>query len=609
MRSPINTWYQTGVPFGSHSQWFQPWRGYFETMPVSQFLNGVGVVLTSVPDLVCEMLSKYGVTVTRMEIGWGDVTINGTITDSRPIAALQACAKWKIRPIILLNSNQGIPCPMTQFIRHAASDAPVGSTSLTFDDVTGMIPGFTGITTSWGAAQILITSLYGNTTTLSMPLPSAFAASQAIPLATLQYRPFSVPGSQDYLDTMAGWQAYVLTVAKLCTQYLGAGKFDLEIWNELSFGSAFLSINNYYNPPFANYSENPIWAAIVQATVDVANANPNLFAGVELSDGFANTIPWPASSLEPARVTGISKHPYAQHKNYPLQESGDYSIDALGVKTRPSPFVPTYSLFMPEYTATVNQTESCIRDFSPISTPIQGPMHGRNTRSGNPCWGWITECGYDPYYAGVFDAPMALVLKAKAALRYWCFFLNKGCKRVCLFATGGGDTRLGIVQDNFLGLCQTPGAVYPANDASYASPALNALAQVVWHMRYRSATIITPRFLSLDVITDTHNNSQFTGDGSMNYPNLYDRDVLAILPFQSAPNRFIIPYYVMTRELIPALAPEDFTITLGGLNPATVRIQTFDPIQAQYGPFLSTSGDVTFTVTAKDYPCLLIVTD
>ena len=68
---------------------------------------------------------------------------------------------------------------------------------------------------------------------------------------------------------------------------------------------------------------------------------------------------------------------------------------------------------------------------------------------------WITECGYDPYYAfpSVTDPTTALTLKAKSTARYFCFFLHKGCKKVTIFATGGGDARLGIVKDNFLSYC------------------------------------------------------------------------------------------------------------------------------------------------------------
>src|SRR4029077_18289139 len=126
--------------------------------------------------------------------------------------------------------------------------------------------------------------------------------------------------------------------------------------------------------------------ALVQATADVATANPSIFSGTELSDGFGNTIPWTASSTEPARVTGISKHCYAVQKAFPVEEyKGSGALNALLQQEDPPAFIPNYRVNFPEYAATALQTEFFIRDISPISTFIYGVMHGRNTRPGNPC--------------------------------------------------------------------------------------------------------------------------------------------------------------------------------------------------------------------------------
>jgi hypothetical protein len=611
--------FQTALFFGLHSQWLQPWRGYLETVPANWFLNGTGVVLNSPnPDLVCQMLARHSIALTRMEIGWGNVTLNNTITNPRTIAALQACQKWGLRPILLLNANQGVPCPLIGFLAQLTADAPAGATSLTFTDTTGFVPGKTGISnlTSYTAAQVLITALNGNSAILSMPLPKALAAGTQLSMATLRYRPFSVPGSPDYNETLAGWKAYVLIVGQLAAQYLGPGRFDLEVWNELTFGSNFLYINRYYSPALASYYENAIWAALVRATAEVASANPAIFAGAEISDGFANTIPWPASSTEPARVTGISKHCYAVKKAFPLgEQKASGELNALLQREDPPTFVPNYHVYFPDYVGTALQTEFIIRDISPISTPIyNGILHGRYTRPGNPCYGWITECGYDPYYAfpSVTDPITALVLKAKSTTRYFCFFLHKGCKKVTIFATGGGDARLGLVQDNFLAYCNT-NTVYPLPDDAYTSPALAATARIANQMRrHAAATGWTPRQLSVVSVTDTHNHFQFAGDGTPAHPNLYDREVLAILPFQSNQNRFVIPYYVMTRNLFPVMTPERFNITLGGLHAASVNVRCYDPIADAYYPSSANSnadGTVTISVNATDYPYLLVVTD
>ena len=608
--------FQTDLDFGLYSQWIQPWRGYLETVPSTWFLKGVGVALNGSPnpDLICEMLARHGIAITRIEIGWGNVTLSNEIVDPRPISALQACHKWGLRPVILLNANQGVPCPLSGFESQVADAAPAGATRLTFTDTAGFVPGKTGISnlTSYTAAEILITAVDGNTVTLSMPLPIAIAAGQTLNMATLKYRPFSVPGSADYNQTVAGWKAYVLTVGQLAAKYLGAGNFDLEVWNELTFGSNFLYINAYYNPAFANYAEETIWPALVQATADVATANPSIFSGTELSDGFGNTIPWTASSTEPARVTGISKHCYAVQKAFPVEEyKGSGALNALLQQEDPPAFIPNYRVNFPEYAATALQTEFFIRDISPISTFIYGVMHGRNTRPGNPCYGWITECGYDPSESSITDPTTAMALKAKSTARYFCFFLHRGCKKVIVFATGGGDARLGIVKDNFLSYCGMS-ANYPANDDYYTSPSLAVTQRIVNQMRLYSTPSEAMRQLDVVNVTDTHNHSQFQGDGTLAHPDLYDRDVLAILPFQSNPHRFVIPYYVMTRNLFPAMAPERFNITLRGLHAATIHVQCYDPIADVYYPSSITSDandTLTISVKATDYPYLLIVTD
>jgi hypothetical protein len=616
-----NPLFQTDIPFGSHSHWIQPWRGYMETMPTKTFIQGAGVVLTGLnPDLICEMLSKNGVKATRFEIGWGNIPYPaGSITNATVKAYLQACKKWGIRPIILLNGNQGQPCPTKAFTATAAAHAPSGSYTLRLSSTAGFVIGKTGLSNLAGqdtAAQILVTAISGNTVTLSAPLPDAINEGASVPMATLLYRPWSKPGSADYNATMAGWQAYVVTVGELVSSIMGPGQFDLEVWNELTFGSAFLDINNYYNPsPYTGYDPNLVWAAIVQATANTVTAHPSIFDGCEVSDGFANTIPWPASSLEPARVTAISKHPYAVGQTYPLDNQKDTNINALlGQEPYPPPFCPTYSLYMPDYAGTASQTETMIRDLSPITTPVQGVLHGRNTRPGNPCYGWITECGYRPSSAGVSDASTASLIKAKAVLRYYSFYLNKGVEKVCLYATSsGGDLGFGIVQDNFLAYCASNSS-YPAIDAPYTSLALLATERVVHCMSgYQAPWGSFPlRQLKVVSISDTNNHFQFSGDGSDAHPNLYDREVVAFLPFQGSPTRFVIPFYVMTKNLVPALVPEPFTITLQGVNSAKASLYCYDPINDDHWtPSVNViSGDtISFTTLAADYPYILIVTD
>ena len=105
--------------------------------------------------------------------------------------------------------------------------------------------------------------------------------------------------------------------------------FDLEIWNELTFGSSFLCINNYFDPKLVEYKEEAIWEGLVRETAELAERQPDRFRGVTLVDGFRNTIPWPASSREPACVGGLSAHPYPVRKAYPKDEAQGPSVNAL----------------------------------------------------------------------------------------------------------------------------------------------------------------------------------------------------------------------------------------------------------------------------------------
>jgi len=63
---------------------------------------------------------------------------------------------------------------------------------------------------------------------------------------------------------------------------------------------------------------------------------------------------------------------------------------------------------------------------------------------------------------------------------------------------------------------------------------------------------------------------------------------MAILPFQSNQNRFVIPYYAMT--------PERFNITLTGLHAATTNAHCYDPVADAYYPssINSNARDITF---------------
>ena len=621
--------YQIDIAFGAHSHWVQPWRAYLETVPATRFLNGTGVVLSSTgnADLVLQHLARHGIKLTRIEIGWGNLNYNDdSLTSASLKAALQACGKWGIRPIILLNANQGDPCPLQVLSRTVTAAAAAGATTVQLDDTSGLVLGRSGLsnlTTGW-AAEALITAVNGNTVTLSKPLPKAIPADSRVSIATLKYRPFSPPGTTDYAETIAAWQRYVRIVAAFAADALGttgaAGDkgFDLEIWNELTFGSNFLYINTYYQPALYNYNQAVIWGNLLQATADCVQQNPAAFSGVQLADGFASTIPWPCSSQEPVRITALCKHPYPRNRQFPSGDNGTNSVSAQLQLENPG-WVPAYHCAFPEYYENAVQTEHMIRDMSPITTNIGQSGHGRYARVVDgqvvKCDEWITELGFDPSEFGITDASAALNLKAKTTARFLCFCLQKGVPKLTLYGSGAGDLYYGVVQDNFIRYANGNGT-YPADDSPYTSPALAVIKRIVDLMSEGlDPALTTTRSLQVTGISDAHDHYQFPGNGTAAYPPFYDREALAILPFQVNAGRFVIPYYVMTRDVTQRFIPEPFTIGLKGVNAANARISAYDPLNGTMVPVTvnrnnAGAGDtIAVTVNAADYPYLLVVDD
>ncbi len=619
----------TALAFGSHSHWLQPWRAYQETLPAQRFLDAQGVVLelpdAQAADLIVTMLARHGVRNARIEINWGFVNYwdesKLNFTD-RLIPLLLACKRHGVRPLILLNAHCGVPVPTDFSERALAREAKKGDRRVWLADVSNLRVGYSGLAnlSDYWASEALITGIEGgNTVRLSKSLPKDLGKPGAkVVVTTLKYRPFSAPGTEDYRNTVAGWKRYVSTVAEFVAQTLGTQAavdrgFDLEIWNELTFGSLFLSINNYYEPKLVEYKEEEIWARLVRETAELADRRPEQFRGVTLVDGFRNTIPWPSAAREPARIGALSAHPYPPRKIYPRDEPRGPALDALFAESGPA-FTPAYSALFPEYYATALQTETVVRDMAPITTPIYEVPHGRNARviEGKiaPCPLWLTEIGLHPKEHGVVDQEAAHRLKAKATARDACFFPAKGVQRIYFFSALDGDTGYGLVSDRFVAFART-GKPYPADEASFVSPALRVLENIAGKMRAGiDPGLAASRQLALASITDTHDHYQFRGDGSLQRPNLFDRDVFVFLPFQANRNRFVIPYYVMTRDITKELAPEEFTVKIRGINGRGATAASYDPIADRDLPLdikSATADELSLRLEAADYPYLLLI--
>ena len=128
------------------------------------------------------------------------------------------------------------------------------------------------------------------------------------------------------------------------------------------------------------------------------------------------------------------------------------------------------------------------------------------------------------------------------------------------------------------------------------------------------------RRLSLVRIRDRARRLQFAGDGTRAHPPLYDRDVLAFLPFQVSHRRFVIPVYVMTRNLTRTygrnrtglsrldLPAERYELTIGGLRSCRLRASLLDPLTGARPPVRIRScrrGRVVVDLPVTDSPRLL----
>jgi hypothetical protein len=466
-------------PFGVVSHWIYPSRAYLTTVPASQFINGIGVNFSyggpNNANVEAQMLATYGFKHMRIEIDWGelDYATESTIGSSAILNALAAAKQWGLRPLIVLNANQGNPCPHPQTLsRTVTATAPINSTTVQLNDTSGLTVGYSGISqlTSYTMNEVLVTAINGNTITLSQPLPVGLNANQPIQMDTFKYIPFDSPNDPNYdaaqqAATLQGWNHYVNQIAYIVSQYMGTTPgsadmgFDMELWNELTFGSQFLVLPVYYGqyPPPAGYSLGVVIENVLNTTISAFTANSAQFGGVVLEDGFANEDPYHAASTEPAQVGAMGKHPYPVITTYPAGQTdaaamlnalyflGEYPQDYDVPNNPPTPpyfpFVPTYTEYMPEYYGTTLQTETIIRDLTAITTSLYGVLHGENSRTdsnGNviPCTVFISEIGIAPDEAipQVLDQAAALLMKAKGDSRALAFYLNKGASQVDLFA-------------------------------------------------------------------------------------------------------------------------------------------------------------------------------
>ncbi len=664
MSDPIDPKYLTEVPFGSSSFWIQPWRAYLDTWPASRLLDSLGINFNVTPNEAedtARLLQESGFKLARIEIGWNSLSYEDPtqlVNEASIHTLLSALRNHDLRPLILLNANSGGPGPAKTVSLETVAAAPVGAKSvrLTPASAAQVVPGKTGFDnlSFGGSPDILITSISkSRVAMLSKPLSSALPAG-AHKGATLLYAPFGPPELANgqpnpaFQATLQGWLSYVATVCNEAQSIFGAGGYDLEVWNEVSFGSQFLNEENYYSPA-RETGTGSITAALLDETVAyLRDPAHGISPEVGISDGFASETPFASGATLPTGLTAISKHLYRSSTSIPseykpepaikpLNALGEPDFTTSGTTTDPiyTPlFVPTYVSDFPEYFLTATQTETVVRNLAPITTTIYGVPYGRNVAApgGQPPQVWMTEYNLETGHAsaGTGAIPTTSLsetvqahLQAKALLRSLVAMVSKGMTREYFFAASHAGS-LSMISNGFMSAVDARPSIYPGR--RLGGETMRAFRNLLAYFHELGPSGST-RQLKLLSIAQEGDHAQFVGDGTAAHPTLYDREVLAVLPFQSSPTRFVIPVYVMTRNLAeiyrPELPPtnmtrydlpaENFRITLGNLPYTQHRpdVAVYDPLSNHYTParLVTRKGNqAVFELSVTDYPRVLTIT-
>ena len=224
---------------------------------------GININNTVAPEDVpalARLLSANGFTRARYEIGWGSIDYEtGELENAASVRkTLAALKRYRIRPLILLNAHHGRPCPTRPLDVRVATAAKRGARRIRLDAATAkqVAPRRSGINAPDGPGR-------------GGPVHSRRARRNGNPFEAAAARPGSRQPSRQHAPVRAVCTASTLrrqsqpgiradaATAGFATstpspamhvRCSGDGNFDVEIWNELTFGSDFLYSDRYYEP-------------------------------------------------------------------------------------------------------------------------------------------------------------------------------------------------------------------------------------------------------------------------------------------------------------------------------------------------------------------------
>jgi len=571
---------QLDVPWPKHSHVKQPWRGFLETRPAADLLDGIGMVYQyhgGSMEAQLGLLAKAGIRCIRWEQPFGtydpDLKALAKPSEERYREVLRLCKKFGLTPIILLNAHHGYPCKMKHFVRRLAADAPKGATELLLDSVEGFRPvhsGTNGLTAYW-AGEVLFTSIdkTRNAVTLSKPLPKALKKGDKLRCVDLYYLPFHPVGTPEFEHTAQGWVDYARAVCQVAKDEGVA--IELEVWNELSFGSHFAgghAINDYW-PGHAKFAKDFLrpgghaWE-VTRRTIEMAKKE---FPGTRVIWGWSNTTFFHTAIEQlPPGTDGQSYHPYGTgwRKLPEREQAPDDPKRCL------EGFCPTYRLCFAEgWAHTFIQCESLMHLLRPdkrLSVKPKGVERFHH---------YITEHGVLPPEAGVKGDGACLRLKEKFILRALLFWLNKGLSRMTLFVAGPDKNNEGMAFH--LAKVRELKAMPPDGEVEqWLSPALRALRRAV-KVFDGAAPIARPRQFDVQYARLALDRKVF--EAPEGKPTLRFSDLFAVLPFQVAERKFVVAIYEMTPNYnIEDLGDTPYRIRIAPLAARRCKLAYYDPI-------------------------------
>ena len=689
LAGPYEDSLQQEIPFGNISYYLAPWRAYMDTHPAVRFRNMPAVNWSelSAPEseAVMQLLREAGFHSFRLEVGWGhfnfdDETELAPREVERLKLVLPLAKKYGLRPMILLNAHSGGPCPYRRISLELAAPAPAGARTLLLKTP---VPEFrTGRTGLNGQEQYpafpLITELKPrpDTTTveavLSAPLNQALPAGK-LELTEFKYAPFAGDVLEDGTpnpaaqETLEGWCRYVRNLTALVRDILDSDDpedagFDLEVWNEFSFGSQFVWEQNYYRPArkFRSY---PVYSiagktsadAEVQAeiilplTIETVNAPESRLPGVRVVSGFSNQRPWDNGSEMWPGQAGFSRHYYT---NLDCSDVWRGNTGYLSAATenpdqlRQPPlnaqgksdqiFVPEVRFSLPEATCFGTKTEFMIRDLQPFPGPWSHHHRFTHPGTGRPALMWETEFNlYRRPFAEFLEnaygvkrgdsrlQPVLQLVATKALVRSFVFYCHKGLDTMYIFAVRNGEDEFSILPEAFFrALARNR---YSLNDETRraAGPQINAVSNLS-RLLGNGEMLDTTRRLTVNKLIEHRPRLVFKGNGTAAAPDRFHRDDFACLPFQLDASSYAIGFYVVTRNLLHGWHPEldlldvrryempdqRFDLTLGNLNGVGAELEIYDPILDRTLPIQAldaTENTLSVPLPTVDYPRFLIV--